>query len=405
MTIEPMFQHLNLKFNPFEPTATGPPLRSSLSPPSSVAAELHQLIDEYDRGLGAKAFTVVGEYGSGKTCLLRWLHRELLPSRGIKSFYFSNPGVHFYALADRLLRDVGRKNFAKMIWELVHPHVKLSLPGHLFAKGFEGFLGQLRSLRDKRDVTERTAEGVLASGITEDDQIAHYLARILILTVTRPYFEYRDFVPRLKDSVVPEQREARYFGALLKTIAHCQGARAIAFLIDEFEEIGLQKRVTRRVQLDYFATLRKLVHLVNEPSDAKIADAAPDFWLALSMTPDAFERTRADEPAIMEHRISKSIQLSGLHCFDAQRIVSERLKAAYLDSHDVTGEPYYPFPSSLFSKDDSLLRRDTYSNPRRLVKTCFMAIARANDATPLPFSLSYIREIEDDLYPTTRNDA
>lgn len=108
MTRDPVLKRLNLKFNPFEPTATGPPLRSPLLPPPSVFTKLEELVDQYDSGLGTKAFSVVGEYGSGKTCLLRWLHRDLLPRRGIQSFYFSNPGVHFYGLADRLLRDVGR---------------------------------------------------------------------------------------------------------------------------------------------------------------------------------------------------------------------------------------------------------------------------------------------------------
>lgn len=403
MTDNPILQRMHLNFNPFEPTAAGPPLRSRLLPPHSAATTISQLINEYDRGLGTKAFTVVGEYGSGKTCLLRWLHRDLLPRRGIKSYYFSNPGVHFYSLADRLLRDIGRKNFAKMIWELIDPHVTLSLPGHLFRKGFEGFLGQVRNVRDKRQITEHLLEGVHASGITSDPEIAHYLARILVLTVTRPYFEYRDFIPRSKDSVVPEKREAQYFGVLLRTIAHCSGARAIAFLIDEFEEIGLQKRVTRRAQLDYFATLRKLVHLADEPADTSTSASAPDFWLALSMTPDALERTKADEPAIMA-RISRSVALDGLSASNARDLVLARLQAARSDEFNIDDEPYYPFPSNFFARDTSLLRPQTYSNPRQLVKTCSSAIARVNDATAIPFSQNYIHNIEENLYPTAQPD-
>ena len=79
---------------------------------------MKNLLDAQQTGQGVKAIVVVGEYGTGKTCLLQWLHREVLPSRQIKSFYFDNPGVQFYDLANMLLRTIGRKEFAKFIWEL-----------------------------------------------------------------------------------------------------------------------------------------------------------------------------------------------------------------------------------------------------------------------------------------------
>ena len=99
-----VLQEMRLAFNPFEPTATGAPLRSPLAPPAKLEREVLELLDAHQDKLGAKVLLVVGEYGSGKTCLLQWLHRTILGPRGIKSFLFHDPGVHFYGLADTLLR-------------------------------------------------------------------------------------------------------------------------------------------------------------------------------------------------------------------------------------------------------------------------------------------------------------
>ena len=87
-----------------------------------------------------KAIVVVGEYGFGKTCLLQWLHHRILPERRIKSFYFHNPGVQFYDLANALLKTIDRKDFAKFIWEYAGPHVPTPYQSSLFPRSFEEYL-------------------------------------------------------------------------------------------------------------------------------------------------------------------------------------------------------------------------------------------------------------------------
>ena len=79
---------LRLDSNPFEPAATGAPLSGKLSPPDQLAHKTRHLLDLHQTGKGVKAIVIVGEYGTGKTCLLQWLHNEVFPSRQIKSFYF-----------------------------------------------------------------------------------------------------------------------------------------------------------------------------------------------------------------------------------------------------------------------------------------------------------------------------
>ena len=106
---------LRLVANPFEPAATGAPLRGVLSPPDSLMQRVIDVLGRHGDGEGVKPLAVVGEYGAGKSCLLHWLQNAELPQREIRSFLFRDPGVQFYKLADTLLRTIGRKNIAKLI--------------------------------------------------------------------------------------------------------------------------------------------------------------------------------------------------------------------------------------------------------------------------------------------------
>ena len=381
-----ILQKLRLDSNPFEPSAAGAPLLGELSPPKKLAEKTTELLNVHQTGQGVKAIVIVGEYGTGKTCLLQWLHSEVFPSRQIKSFYFDNPGVQFYDLANMLLRTIGRKDFAKFIWELADSHVPSSYQGHLFEKGYEEYLSS--SYRHRRqDVTGPLQEAIIKADVTTDEQIAYCLARIVTEIVKQPYFEYRDFIPRQKGSMVPEGEEAPYFRAILKTISQGTTAKAIAFLIDEFEEIGLQKRLTRRAAHDYLATLKRLINLAQS--------GQVNFWVVLSMTPDAYEITKELEPSLIERISNQILNIDLLTSEEALVLMKSRIAAARLGETNGSIGDLFPFP------DNIVFRPNIYSNPRRLVKTCFRAIAQADSDVQLPFTEDYLHEIEEELYPSS----
>ena len=381
-----ILQKLWLDSNPFEPSATGEPLSGVLSPPNALAERMESLFNVHETGEGVKAIVIVGEYGTGKTCLLKWLHGQVCPRRQIKSFYFDNPGVQFYDLANMLLRTIGRKDFAKFIWELAGSKVNVSYQRTLFQSGFEEYLSNASHRRRQQDMTSPLQDAVKIAGITTDEEIAHCLARIVTDIVKKPYFEFRDFIPQQKGSMVPEGEEAPYFRAILKTISQGTGAKAIAFLIDEFEEIGLQKRLTKRAAHDYLATLKRLINLAQSQQ--------VDFWIILSMTPDAYEITKELEPSLIERVSDQTIKIDTLTKKDALKLMKSRIAAARLKKMKESTRALFPFP------DDVLFRPSTYSNPRRLVKTCFRAIAQADADVQLPFTEEYLHKIEDELYPS-----
>ena len=71
-----MLHKFGLEYNPFEPSAAGPPLKGMLSPPTALAERIRAILDAHQTGGGTKALIVTGAYGTGKTCLLRWLHTD-----------------------------------------------------------------------------------------------------------------------------------------------------------------------------------------------------------------------------------------------------------------------------------------------------------------------------------------
>ena len=235
----------------------------------------------------------------------------------------------------------------------------------------------------------------MATGIATDEEIAFCLARIVTEAAKKPYFEYRDFVPRRSGSMVPEGEEAPYFRAILKTIVEGQGASAVAFLIDEFEEVGLQRRFTKRAAHDYLATLKRLINLAQSEK--------VDFWVVLSMTFEAYRKTEELEPALLDRMGGQGhrLELEPLSQEDARELLESRIEHARTAHEQEIVQPAGGGPiGSLFPFPDSVVfRPDVYSNPRRLIKACFQAISRADGGVEVPFTDAYLRGIEGDLYP------
>ena len=379
-----ILRELSLNSNPFEPSATGVPLVGILTLPDGLATATNEVLALHDGGIGTKVITVIGDYGSGKTCLLQWLHRQYFPDQRIKSFYLDNPGVQFYDVANELLRDIGRKDFAKFIWELAGSYVTVPLQRHLFEHGFEEYLTASYRRGPQKDLSAPLQSAIMNAEITNDEEIAHRLARIVTDIVKKPYFEYRDFLPRLKGSLVAERQEAPYFKALLKAIAQGTGANGIGLVIDEFEEIGLQKRLTKRAAHDYLATVKRLINLVQ-------SDDVP-LWIIMSMTQDAYDKTVELEPAFMQRVYERKLTVEPLSMQEALALIERRVASVRVKNGDEAVPPLFPFPETM------VFRPRTYSNPRRLVKTCFRAIAEAVVGSALPFRKEHLHRVEEELY-------
>jgi hypothetical protein len=378
---------LGLKYNPFEPAASGAPV-STLWIPDRWKERLVEFFETMQHTTGPKAYAILGEYGSGKTYLLKWLEREYLPLQRIRPFFFDNPGVQFYDLANSLLRHIGREEFAKSIWELLSPE----LPSFQMPLWDVSFLSQLRSIQKSRQADkaiDALAKGIIGKGITSDSEIAYKLGHLVIGTADRPYFEYKDFIAGRSGSLVAEGEAAPYFAAIIRTLKLFGDVGAIAFLVDEFEEISLQKRLTQKQAQDYLATLKRLINLTEREN----------FWIIVSMTPQAADVTSKLQPALWERSINqgaRAFQIPPLDNDEANNLIQKRISPAQLEVNNRGN--YFPFPY----EPARYFREDIKSSPRRLVKVCSFAVAKAaQDKTiQLPLSEDFIRQIQDQIYPS-----
>jgi hypothetical protein len=375
---------LGLSFNPFEPSATGAPVRHDLWLPQGWKKKLQELLNSLNTATGVKAIAISGAYGSGKSYILQWLHQNEFPCRRVKPFYFDNPGVQFYDLANALLRQIGRKDFAKFIWELAGNNVS-TYQGHLFARGFEAYLATYKASRQRGVVFSELQDAIKKTGITTDDEIAHRLARLVAETPTKPYFEYRDFIAGKADTLVAEREEGPYFGAILRTLRLGAGIQAVGFLIDEFEEVGLQKVLSRREAHEYLITLKRLINLTS----------AEDLWVVVALTPDGVSKSTSLEPALWERFTGSEkyhFQIPPLQERDAVELVRFRIEGAR-DATTKVPTAVHPFPDDFCQA----LEPTTFSIPRRLVKVCFHAVNGA-EREAVPFSHSYLKSVQQRYY-------
>ncbi|MCX7428731.1 MAG: hypothetical protein NTW96_24280 [Planctomycetia bacterium] len=360
--------------NPFEPSGSGAPLveEEFWLPNVTWKQELQKWLDRLGTGQGTRSLAIVGGYGSGKSYILHWLDRVEFPRRKVLTFYFENPEVRFYDLANSLLRRIGRKHFAKLLWELAEPNRKRLQQRSLFAEGFEGYLDTVT----KRTSTSELAdlqEAIRQSEITADDEIAYCLARLIAETPRKPYFEYRDFVVSRSGSLVAQGQEHRYFAAILKTLRVADNVDRVAFLLDEFEQISLRKRLTTKDSQDYLVTLKRLIDITHQG----------DLWLVLAMTPDAAEQTARLDPAFWDR--CYRFDIPPLTRDDAVRLVEERIERV--------GDPGGLFESGYMD----VLQPTTIASPRRLVKVFHAAISRIMSARKR-LSKDELKQIDQDIY-------
>ena len=369
-----------LNFNPFPPAATGIAFAGEMWLPDSWAQEIREQIRQLATGGGAKALTIVGEYGAGKTYVLHWLMaKEFRAQRRILPFFFDNPGVAFYDLANQLLRQVGRYDLSKALWELLYqPQNDSSLQGRLIELTFPQWLERLGNRTERKREINFLAQALRQSGLSDEDEVSFRFAQLIADTRDKPYYEFRNFIPRSANSLVAEREEARYFLTLIRLLKKINEVDGIAFLIDEFEDIALGKRLAKRQISEYTATLRRLLDTAN----------AEEFWLALSITPEGLKQTYMLEPALKSSRLRASFRIPPLKDSDARNLVLLRLKNARIDSKR---EDFWPFENDVFS----VINPTSISTPRKLIKVFWQSLALAiqRGESP-PISKSLVAEAE-----------
>ena len=377
--------------NPFPPAASGIDIVKNLWIPERWEEKIKKYYELLQQGKGAKAFPIVGEYGSGKTVLLKGYLKNLFEDRRIKTIYFENPGVKFYDLANTLMRSLGRYEFSKALWERCKEYLVESEP-MLFPETFTSMLSHLVTQKKRQDKAKELLLVIKNNlHITNDEEVAYRLGLMIVETASKPYFSYRDFVAGPKGSLVPENEEPKFFKAIIKAIIKVYNVEGIAFLIDEFEEIALSKRMTRKQSYEYLATLRSLMEMSEQEN----------LWIIVAMTPDAADTTKNMNVALWQrfvHQTEKTeLKLEPLTTVESKELIKWWLNRAR-DEDDLKKhqDSLFPFPEDI----EKVLERPEIKLPRALIKIGFFTLAKAEDKEKkAPIPKEFVKEVIDELYP------
>ena len=384
-------QKCGLSRNPFPPATTGLEKDPDTAPwfPTEWTDRFDNIYDLLSNAQGIKAFPVIGAYGSGKSVFLKHYVTPCFQKNRIKPFYFENPGTQFYDLANAVLQQLGRFEYVKGIWELCRESLQGPTSGQLFPVTFDQMLAECDKKSFRGAWAQRLATAIKSIGLTKNDTVAFKLAQIVLDTRNRPYFEYRDFVAGHDSSLVAEKLEPLYFRALIKSIIQIYGVDGIAFIIDEFEDVAVQGRLTHNKSTEYLVTLRSLVDF----------SATENLWIITAMTPEAEEATKRLSFALWDRFVefdNNKLHLNPLSRDDAENLLLWWLNTARIPTFGVPSR-LFPFADDTF---DSIENRLDLMLPRRLVKCLFMSLATVvRDRGTLPILASHTMEVAERAYP------
>lgn len=386
-----IIEEYKLSRNPFPPAASGIDVEKDLYIPPKWERKIEDYYKTLHQGRGAKAFPIVGDYGSGKTVLLKGYLKDFFESKRIKTIYFENPGVKFYDLANTLMRSLGRYEFSKALWERCKQYLTERGQKLLFPMRFSDMLATLKTRADReRKVSELSDVIKNELNLTDDEEVAYKLGLMVVETASKPYFSYRDFVVGTK-GLVAEREESKYFKAVINAIIKIYGVEGVAFLIDEFEEIAFPKRMSHKQTYEYLATLRSLIDISEKEN----------LWIILAMTMEAVEETRKMNPALWQrftHQDRNTVlNLGPLTEDESKSLIKWWLnRARDEDELKEYKNKLFPFPEDI----EKVLKRPEVRLPRPLVRIGFFILARAEkEKIESPIPIDFIEKIINEFYP------
>lgn len=274
----PPSSSLGLIHNPFPPTGiagTGEEA-APFYPRQDYITKLSGFVRSSLQGGDFCGLVVIGEYGSGKTSLLRHFAREVASAqaRGIPvgAVYAANPGTSFADVLQSITRSIGQSVLVKYAWAHVIKWLKASpTDGHFSDVGLPvPSTDQMATLSDAHEFWALFHEQL---GMSRVD-IANAVTRAMQQTLPDPGFAgglsaimlgdrslasqtwsqlTRPLPPYSTKKPVPAERMAS-----LMTVFKSNGVEHLFLLIDEVEDVVFY-RMTKRLRDDFTATLRAII--------------------------------------------------------------------------------------------------------------------------------------------------
>lgn len=382
-----------LRFNPFPVTGIGGDGSTAALPP--VQPEVRDEVRDFlFAALSSGEFTgatVIGDFGMGKTHLLRWIEKIINGAHvrpdgeRLRAYYVSNPGIRPMDILMSVTKAIGEEEFRKMLWAVVAKDLR----NHLARGGLIGLLAALGHGDRQPTLMQRDEHlDMLAHDETLDNLgkfQEHFKATYLPPRALNDYVTQAltqvspnlDVVQAFTSMVIDEQMKAftswvsltstegrqqlrvpqqDYFAAILNVLKQ-NGVGTVFLLIDEFEDV-VGWRFSPRQRAEYLATLRLLI-------DANLMG----FSLILGLIPEAWSVSRSIYPAIGDRMGQRVIELRPLTLDKAEELARRYLVTAREQGVENSLAPFS-------SKAIGRIAQITEGNARAFVSACYRVLAK-----------------------------
>lgn len=408
-------RHFKLPYNPFPPSGISPDAPEGPPLKDEQGREIGPLISRFilsayrDRG-STQGLVIIGEYGTGKSHLLRLMHHQInewLGSGDEKalSIYVKRPRVEAQDLNREILKSLGEDTVRKMLWYCIREEIardvesqsnalaglRVELEGPIFAPVRRQNNGdrfaqvfQVDNLGDHREFLEAyDQQGWRREGLR--DYFGDLLVRLLKtqspLEVVEAYVAllltpdeksratWESLLALGKRRKVPLLAAPEFLQDLLSlTVAN--GYVYTYLLIDEFEEVPAGYLLTRRQKADYMYTLMEMLSSVRA-----------GLGLVLAITPEAWEVLASEAPPLKD-RLPTVIRLGTLDAESIARLIRFYLERARQDAALEADTPLFPFSEVLIGEIVSKMPART---PRNVLQFAYQAISYCivNDITAI----------------------
>jgi len=411
--IEKDYSPLGLTFNPFPPAAI--PRFPSLPPLDKKAEdEIKNFILSTYSHYGKKEFidyaglTIVGEYGMGKTHLIKFMKilidklSEVKKEFSSVTCYIDRPEDTPQSVIHRIVEQIGLDSIRKYIWKILvdefqkdtnsfyetfKPKGVLTSSKEEWNKLFEepsrsnylDFLDKFERLHgDSKKLQEESREIMKNKKIVSDDTLAdRYLG--LLFTDKKASTSW-DILAGYISSRDLQRREVQFLNSIVGILKENEFNMLYVF-VDEFEDVSKLRDVKLT---NYLLTLNTLIN--NQRRWAII----------VSLTEEALNKIKEEAPPLYDRLVSFRISLSPLNEEKAKKLTINYLNLA----REKKEESISPFSENSIKKMVSISK----GNYRSFIRLAHKAIEHAisNKLSP-PIKESTIEKIKDVVYDETNS--
>jgi len=340
-------------------------------------------------------FIIIGEYGFGKTYILKHLERrinESLMMRGEDracAIYVMNPRSSADQFITSILESFGMHNFLVMAWHLVTERLaeELRIKGEALAKELTPKPMQLNFF----DTQESRKPFVLRQDLLSNPMKfidEAYRAKVNMARIAKfaedtflPIFKVPDIAKGLaalshfgeadslmqwvewlnytkfKRSIKKDISEQEFFHAVM-TVFRRNGYRHVYVLVDEFEDI---RELGKRERMEYLSRLRDIIEYNLEY-----------FSIVLCVKRDAWDSIAEAHPAFVE-RFARGAELKDLSVEQAKSMIVEYLASVADKATKKSDDPLYPFTQEAV---EEIVRRSA-GVPRVILELCYILMEYA----------------------------